>query len=142
MRAVGRRYGSTQRHTRTEVSGQGREHRAGDVDPPAVVGIWTGSTTWVPARLLQRHARSDGAAGISNTGSRRASAGRTPSAPSTSGSSATTDKYPKATAWLTRDRDELLAFYNFPAVHWTHLRTTNVIESALAQAALASHASA
>ena len=42
------------------------------------------------------------------------------------------DKYPKATACLTRDRDELLAFYDFPAAHWTHLRTTNVIESAFA----------
>ena len=30
------------------------------------------------------------------------------------------------------DRDELLAFYDFPAAHWTHLRTTNVIESAFA----------
>ena len=38
------------------------------------------------------------------------------------------DKYPKATACLARDRDELLAFYDFPAAHWAHLRTTNVIE--------------
>ena len=42
------------------------------------------------------------------------------------------DKYPKATACLARDRGELLAFYDFPAAHWTHLRTTNVIESAFA----------
>ena len=42
------------------------------------------------------------------------------------------DKYPKATACLARDREELLAFYDFPAVHWTHLRTTNVIKSAFA----------
>ena len=42
------------------------------------------------------------------------------------------DKYPKATACLARDRDELLAFYDFPAAHWTHLRTTNVIELAFA----------
>ena len=42
------------------------------------------------------------------------------------------DKYPKATACLARDRDELLAFYDFPAAHWAHLRTTNVIESAFA----------
>ena len=42
------------------------------------------------------------------------------------------DKYPKATACLVRDRDELLAFFDFPAAHWTHLRTTNVIESAFA----------
>ena len=42
------------------------------------------------------------------------------------------DKCPKATDCLARDRDELLAFYDFPAVHWTHIRTTNVIESAFA----------
>ena len=39
------------------------------------------------------------------------------------------DKYPKVAACLARDRDELLAFYDFPAAHWTHLRTTNAIES-------------
>ncbi|MFD5569434.1 IS256 family transposase [Streptomyces cadmiisoli] len=38
-------------------------------------------------------------------------------------------KWPKAVAKITDDRDELLAFYNFPAEHWMHLRTTNPIES-------------
>jgi transposase-like protein len=38
-------------------------------------------------------------------------------------------KYPKATECLKKDRDELLAFYDFPAEHWKHLRTTNPIES-------------
>jgi transposase-like protein len=33
---------------------------------------------------------------------------------------------------LAKDRDDLLAFYDFPAEHWKHLRTTNVIESAFA----------
>lgn len=42
------------------------------------------------------------------------------------------DKYPKAMANLEKDRDELLAFYDFPAVHWIHLRTTNPIESTFA----------
>ena len=41
-------------------------------------------------------------------------------------------KYPKAAERLTRDRDELLAFYDFPAEHWTHIRTTNPIESTFA----------
>jgi transposase-like protein len=41
-------------------------------------------------------------------------------------------KYPKAVACLTKDRDELLAFYDFPAEHWVHLRTTNPIESTFA----------
>ncbi len=39
------------------------------------------------------------------------------------------DKYPKATACLEKDREELLAFYDFPAAHWIHIRTTNPIES-------------
>jgi putative transposase len=38
-------------------------------------------------------------------------------------------KYPKAAACLEKDREELLAFYDFPAEHWIHLRTTNPIES-------------
>ena len=42
------------------------------------------------------------------------------------------DKYPKAVGCLTKDTDELLAFYDFPAAHWAHLRTTNVIESTFA----------
>jgi putative transposase len=41
-------------------------------------------------------------------------------------------KYPKAVACLTQDREELLAFYDFPAEHWKHLRTTNPIESTFA----------
>jgi putative transposase len=41
-------------------------------------------------------------------------------------------KYDKATDCLTKDRDALLAFYDFPAEHWKHLRTTNPIESTFA----------
>jgi putative transposase len=41
-------------------------------------------------------------------------------------------KYPKATECLTKDREELLAFYDFPAEHWKHIRTTNPIESTFA----------
>jgi putative transposase len=41
-------------------------------------------------------------------------------------------KYPKAAERLIKDRDELLAFYDFPAEHWTHIRTTNPIESTFA----------
>jgi len=41
-------------------------------------------------------------------------------------------KYEKAVECLTKDRAALLAFYDFPAEHWKHLRTTNVIESAFA----------
>jgi transposase-like protein len=41
-------------------------------------------------------------------------------------------KYDKAVECLTKDREALLAFYDFPAEHWKHLRTTNVIESAFA----------
>jgi putative transposase len=41
-------------------------------------------------------------------------------------------KYPKATDTLKKDRESLLAFYDFPAEHWQHLRTTNAIESTFA----------
>ena len=41
-------------------------------------------------------------------------------------------KYGKAAECLVKDRDVLLAFYDFPAEHWKHLRTTNVIESSFA----------
>jgi len=41
-------------------------------------------------------------------------------------------KYPKAANCLAKDRDELLTFYDFPAEHWIHLRTTNPIESTFA----------
>jgi len=41
-------------------------------------------------------------------------------------------KYPKAVECLKKDRDVLLTFYNFPAEHWRHIRTTNPIESTFA----------
>ena len=41
-------------------------------------------------------------------------------------------KYPKAADCLSKDREALLAFYDFPAEHWRHLRTTNPIESTFA----------
>lgn len=42
------------------------------------------------------------------------------------------DKYPRAVETLTKDRDQLMAFYQFPAAHWKHIRSTNVIESVFA----------
>ena len=50
-------------------------------------------------------------------------------------------KFPKAAAKIVDDEDELLAFYDYPAEHWIHLRTTNPIwvnrlrEARLAEAA-------
>ncbi len=41
-------------------------------------------------------------------------------------------KYPQAAECLARDREELLAFYDFSAAHWQNLRTTNPIESTFA----------
>jgi putative transposase len=41
-------------------------------------------------------------------------------------------KYERAVDCLTKDRDALLAFYDFPVEHWKHLRTTNPIESTFA----------
>ncbi len=41
-------------------------------------------------------------------------------------------EYPKATECLQKDKDALLAFYDIPAEHWIHIRTTNPVESAFA----------
>ena len=41
-------------------------------------------------------------------------------------------KYPKALTTLEKDADALLTFFDFPAEHWKHLRTSNVIESPFA----------
>lgn len=41
-------------------------------------------------------------------------------------------KYPKAAQCIEKDRDVLLTFYDFPAEHWVHIRTTNPIESTFA----------
>jgi putative transposase len=41
-------------------------------------------------------------------------------------------KYPKAVECLVKDREALLAFYDFPAEHWIHIRTSNAIESTFA----------
>ena len=41
-------------------------------------------------------------------------------------------KYDKATERLVKDRERLLTFYDFPAEHWKHIRTSNPIESTFA----------
>ncbi len=41
-------------------------------------------------------------------------------------------KHPKACKCLTKDEDQLLTFYDYPAQHWQHIRTTNPIESTFA----------
>ena len=41
-------------------------------------------------------------------------------------------KYPKAVKCLEKDREVLLTFYDFPAEHWRHIRTTNPVESTFA----------
>ena len=41
-------------------------------------------------------------------------------------------KYDRVVERLIKDRDRLLAFYDFPAEHWKHIRTTNPIESTFA----------
>jgi putative transposase len=41
-------------------------------------------------------------------------------------------KYPKAVAKITEDKEQLLAFFDFPAEHWVHLKTSNPIESTFA----------
>jgi len=41
-------------------------------------------------------------------------------------------KYPKACQCLAKDKEELFNFYSFPAQHWSHIRSTNPIESTFA----------
>lgn len=41
-------------------------------------------------------------------------------------------KFEKACECLTKDKDILLTFYDFPCEHWIHIRSTNVIESTFA----------
>jgi putative transposase len=48
-------------------------------------------------------------------------------------------KYPKATECLEKDKEWLFSFYDFPAQHWSHLRTTNPIESTFATVRLRTH---
>jgi putative transposase len=48
-------------------------------------------------------------------------------------------KYPKAVECLEKDYDDLLTFYDFPAEHWIHIRTTNPIESTFATVRLRTH---
>lgn len=45
-------------------------------------------------------------------------------------------RFPKAVKKITGDEDELLAFYDYPAEHWVHLRTTNPLESTFASVRL------
>ena len=45
---------------------------------------------------------------------------------------ASSAKFPEAAAKITEDEEELLAFHDYPAEHWVHLRTTNPIESTFA----------
>ena len=48
-------------------------------------------------------------------------------------------KYPGAMKCLKKDKESLLAFYDFPAEHWAHIRTTNPIESTFATVRLRTH---
>jgi putative transposase len=48
-------------------------------------------------------------------------------------------KFPKACECLPKDKEVLFSFYDFPAQHWPHLRTTNPIESTFATVRLLTH---
>lgn len=41
-------------------------------------------------------------------------------------------KYPKAMTCLAKNKDSMLAFYDYPAQNWQHIRTTNLVESVFA----------
>jgi putative transposase len=57
---------------------------------------------------------------------------RTPAMRSRTLPPSTAPKYPKAVTTLEQDAEALLTFFDFPAEHWKHLRTSNVIESPFA----------
>ena len=48
-------------------------------------------------------------------------------------------KYPKAVECLRKDKEDLFTFYDFPATHWIHIRTTNPVESTFATVRLRTH---
>ena len=85
------------------------------------------STSWTscPSRSSRRPSRTCARFGTPRTGRRR----RQPSRRSPRKYGA---KYEKAVTCLTKDQDTLLTFYDFPAEHWDHLRTSNPIESVFA----------
>ena len=58
--------------------------------------------------------------------------GSTPRRRSTRSSRTTRPSGPRPSEKVTKDREELLAFFDFPAEHWIHLKTTNPIESTFA----------
>jgi len=63
---------------------------------------------------------------------RRSATPRTASTPRTDFAAAYGAKYPKAVAKITGDQEQLLAFFDLPAEHWIHLKTSNPIESTFA----------
>ena len=48
-------------------------------------------------------------------------------------------KYPKAVECVEKDKEELFTFFGFPAQHWRHIRSTNLIESTFATVRLRTH---
>ena len=91
----------------------------------------TGSTRWEMSWTRSRNVSSPRPSARCTTSWRRRRASR-PRNISTPSSRSTRRKYPKAAACLATDREALLTFFAFPAEHWMHLRTTNVIESPFA----------
>ena len=55
-----------------------------------------------------------------------------PASPRTGSRPSSGAKWPKAVAKIVEDFEPLLAFYDYPAEHWIHLKTTNPIESTFA----------
>jgi len=94
-----------------------------------------GAALLVPQdRQRARRATQERASGSEEGAGRDLERRRSPTRPRRRASFKTTygAKFGKAVAKITDDLDRLLAFYDFPAEHWIHLRTTNPIESTFA----------
>ncbi len=86
---------------------------------------------FIAARYIGCQSPCQPAGGLSAVSAERLGEGPQPSA---QGGRAQGDQLQDQAGDRARDRDALLAFYDFPAEHWKHLRTTNVIESSFATA--------
>ena len=95
--------------------------------PPALLGLQDGQRAQRLAEIRPRQGQS-GVAGNLDGGDPETQAGKAFDRFARDFGA----KYPKAVAILDKDRAALLAFYDFPAEHWVHIRTTNPIESSFA----------
>ena len=131
--AAGRREAPRPRHRGRDRGGRRRAR--------LLEGARRGSPHYPPPAVLAAQGRQPAQQGAKSVqGATKADIREIPGAPTRAAAEAAIAifvekygaKYPKAVECLTRDRDALLAFFDLPAEHWDHLRTTHPIESVFA----------